>query len=388
MKSKLFLILVVGSTMFAFMLNTFSQNSSQWHLPEGAILRLGKGAVRNIEYSPDGTRLAVSSTVGIWLYDAETGEELDLLTGQRGIILWDADTGQHLRSATHILELAEPGRGTRVALSQNGKVLATGSENMPEPIFIIHLWDVDTGQHLRTIRIDKNMYIHTPVQYLGLSPDGKKIVILSDVQYLLWDVDTGKTTSLKLRQGYADVSYRRVTFSPDGKTIANGYPYSEIYIWDTNTGKILRTLTGHTSFVKSVAFSSDGKTIVSGSEDKTLKLWDVETGEQIRTIRGHRDVVRSVAFNPDGKTIVSGSYDSTLKFWDVDTGEHLRTIMGHTYGSVNSVVFSPDGKKIVSGGEDGLIYLWYTDTGDLIDPRGGHWYPIRSVAFSPDGKKS
>ena len=43
--------------------------------------RLGKGSIYEIAYSPDSTRLAVASSIGIWIYDAKTGEELDLLTG-------------------------------------------------------------------------------------------------------------------------------------------------------------------------------------------------------------------------------------------------------------------------------------------------------------------
>ena len=30
---------------------------------------------------PDGTKMAVAGSIGIWLYDAQTGEELELLIG-------------------------------------------------------------------------------------------------------------------------------------------------------------------------------------------------------------------------------------------------------------------------------------------------------------------
>lgn len=51
------------------------------HLPDGAIARLGKGWIGGIAYSQDGTRYAVGSSLGIWLYDTQTDEELSLLTG-------------------------------------------------------------------------------------------------------------------------------------------------------------------------------------------------------------------------------------------------------------------------------------------------------------------
>ena len=61
-----------------------AQDSPQWDLPEGAKARLGKGRIYDIKYSPNGARLAVASGIGIWLYDTQTNEELDLLTGHRG----------------------------------------------------------------------------------------------------------------------------------------------------------------------------------------------------------------------------------------------------------------------------------------------------------------
>ena len=60
--------------------NTTVPDSLQWHLPEGAKARLGKGWINDIVYSPDNTLLAVASSVGVWLYDVQTGQELDLLT--------------------------------------------------------------------------------------------------------------------------------------------------------------------------------------------------------------------------------------------------------------------------------------------------------------------
>ena len=65
-----------------FPLSTFAQDYTQWSLPKGAKARLGKGRITgNIAYSPDGTRLAIASSIGIWIYDAHTGKELALLTG-------------------------------------------------------------------------------------------------------------------------------------------------------------------------------------------------------------------------------------------------------------------------------------------------------------------
>ena len=59
--------------------NGFAQEyASQWHLPEGAKARLGRGKLNNILFSPDGTRVAVSTPIGIWVYDVSTQEAVSL----------------------------------------------------------------------------------------------------------------------------------------------------------------------------------------------------------------------------------------------------------------------------------------------------------------------
>ena len=63
-----------------------------------------KGEINEIAYSPDGTRLAVASSIGIWIYNAQTGQELDLLTGHTG-------------------------RVNSVAFSPDGRTLASGSRD-------------------------------------------------------------------------------------------------------------------------------------------------------------------------------------------------------------------------------------------------------------------
>ena len=66
--------------------SAFAQDYARWGLPEGAIARLGKGTISDFAYSPDGARLAVGSSIGIWLYDARTGAEIALFTGHTGIL--------------------------------------------------------------------------------------------------------------------------------------------------------------------------------------------------------------------------------------------------------------------------------------------------------------
>ena len=81
MKKGLFLKLSLLFASVLFLQHGFAQDSPQWHLPENVKVRFGKGRIGEFRYSPDGTRLAVVSAIGIWLYDTTTLQEVDLFTG-------------------------------------------------------------------------------------------------------------------------------------------------------------------------------------------------------------------------------------------------------------------------------------------------------------------
>jgi WD40 repeat protein len=84
--------------------------------------------------------------------------------------------------------------------------------------------------------------------------------------------------------------------------------------------------------VNSVAISPDGRWLASGSGDWTVKLWDAATGRLLRSLEGHTDSVYSVAISPDGRWLASGSLDGTVKLWEAATGRLLRSLEGHKGG--------------------------------------------------------
>ena len=129
------------------------------------------------------------------------------------------------------------------------------------------------------------------------------------------------------------------------------------------SGRELRTLRGHTSYVTAVAVTADGKLAVSASGDETLKVWDVESGRELRTFQGHTDSVNGVALSGDGRLAVSASSDQTLKVSELASGRELIMIAAH--GAVQCVAWTPDGKMLLSGGDDGMIQVYAMDI-DLL----------------------
>jgi WD40 repeat protein len=56
------------------------------------------------------------------------------------------------------------------------------------------------------------------------------------------------------------------------------------------------------------AFNPRG-VILSGSHDNTVKVWETDTGRTLKTFRGHSSWVEACAFSPDRKTVVSAGHD-------------------------------------------------------------------------------
>lgn len=154
---------------------------------------------------------------------------------------------------------------------------------------------------------------------------------------------------------------------------------------DPPGGALLRTLEGHSDWVRGVALSGEGRLAVSASDDNTLKVWEVESGRLLRTLVGHSDVVNGVAVSGDGRRAVSASADQTLKVWDVGSGKLLRTLVGHS-NVVRGVAITADARRAVSASDDRTVKVWELETGKLLRTLDGHSDRVAGVAVSADGR--
>ena len=227
------------------------------------------------------------------------------------------------------------------------------------------------------------MYAFRAITSVAFSPN-QKLLAAGDIngEIHLWQVTARKF--LKTLQGHTDW-VRSVAFSPDGKTLASGSDDMTVRLWDLNTHQCLHSFRRNTGWGLPIAFSPDGKTLASGSDDMTVRLWDLSTRQCLHSFREHTNWVLSVAFSPDGKTLASGSGDKTVRLWDLSTRQCLHSFRGHT-ALIRSVAFSPDGETLASGSGDMTVRLWDLSTRQCLHSFQEHTRMIYSVAFSPDGK--
>lgn len=216
---------------------------------------------------------------------------------------------------------------------------------------------------------------------LAFDPGGGKLASGSHDTIKLWEVPTGKL----IRSFKKAETVLNVAFGPEGGKLASGGSDTTVTIWDTRSGKRLRTLRGHQRGIYSVAFNPQSGELASGSLDTTVKVWNARSGTLLRTLEGDQDQVVSVALDPRGERLVSGSADNKVRIWDAQSGELCQTLEGHQ-GWVYSLAFDPRGATLASGSTDKTIKVWEAGSGKLLRTLEGHTGNLDAVAFSPDGR--
>lgn len=311
--------------------NASAQEVTKSNLPEGAKLRIGKGILGEIAYFPDGTRFAVATSIGIWVYDSISGEELYQLTDHTNGI-------------------------NSIRFSIDGKVFAT-----EVPDGSINLWNIQTRQNILTLTDDEKDLSQTI-----FSPNGNVLATTSTIKdsisnksVQLWDALTGKHLKTVTR---GNCKFYNKRFSPDGKSIATWtHRDTTMQLWNVTSGEHLKTITNHDFQDFKAYFSPDGNTIATYCIDESVGLWEFSTGEFLDTlVQQDSDNFSSACFTPDGMILATGgSSNGNVDLWDVRNGKHLKTLTGHK-GSVTNICFASNGKMFASGGSDGTIRLWST----------------------------
>jgi WD40 repeat protein len=333
-------------------------------------------------FSPDGTSFATSGGIG----DA--------------VLVWETGSRPHrILPTPHLI-------GT-VGFSPDGSTLLTGGMRLPGDLQLVRdliqsrqlspgeacLWDVATGKD-RGLRL-----VHSkPVLSAAFSPDGRQCLLGSAFwgddksgEARLWDMGKGRQL-LQVPHG-TNLGIPAVAFSPDGRTYLTGGKDKQARLWDTATGKCLRSF-DHKDVLRAVDYRPpDGGIIVTGGDDEIAQLWNANTGAKHGQELRHPAAVTSLAFSRDGNYLLTGCQDNLARLWDPDTGQIIRTFAHH--GWVLGAVFNPDGRLVLTGSQDGTARLWDRTTGLPVGPPMKHdgaalfglelnWVP--AVAFRPDGR--
>jgi WD40 repeat protein/DNA-binding SARP family transcriptional activator len=343
-----------------------------------------------VAFSPDGVRLAATSSRGVvTIWNTADGQAVITLDTQAGsaahalvfspdgsrlvttgvantAVVWDLSSGQPLLSLADHTDVVQA-----VAFSADGTRLATASADGSAK-----LWDARTGQEQAKLTAGAG-----PLVALAFSSDGTRLAAASrDGTLNVWQVAANRPLHL-----YSEAGATALSFSPDGNRLV-GIAVTSLTIWDGWTGQVIQTLalTGHTGQITAVAFSLDGTRLATGSVDRHAIVWDLSTGQPLLTLAGHAGTIGGVAFSADGGRLATGSADGTAQVWNVGLSHELYS--QSTLAAANGrLTQSADGKLLaVAYGPDGAAAIFDALTGqvqEVLTSTAG----IRALAFDPAG---
>jgi WD40 repeat protein len=386
-----------------------------WNLSgdkEPTLLRKLQGhtaPVSSVAWSEDGKYIAsAGGDRVIKLWDALNDTEL---RGFRGHSDWVSSVafskdGRSLISAgvdktvkvwensSREIGLAPSGHQSRVravAVSPDGNWLASGSDDRT-----VRLWDLHTGAE-RHVLVGHTAAVTT----LAFSPDGKTLASATsderDGTIKFWNVATGKPAGAWEGLGMVPA----LSYSPDGKQVLawvavvppeGQNTVTNLRLFDTATGKPLKTYTDRDRRVNCLAMSVDCQLVALGSEDGSVRIVSMEKGERIwgGDLRAHAHRLSDLIFTPDKKLLLTAADDGEVKIWEVEKvkgggrDEPLRAFKAHD--GFQAFAMAPKGEWFATAGSDQTVKVWDTLTGKEL-----RRWDVRRQVFglvpTPDGKQ-
>jgi len=309
---------------------------------------------------------------------------------------------------------------TSVDLAPDGRLAVLGGG---EPAFgAAYLVELDGELDYREIALG-----HTnAVRQVRFTPDSRAIMTASeDRTARLWDVETGEL--LRTFRGHGR-GLKAAALAPNGRSLATASYDLTLRLWNVATGSETQRLIAHTQQISSIAFSHDGRVMVTASWDGTLQLWpafplqapeypssfrsgtfitvtadsrralvgrtageieliDLETGRILERLDGHQNPLSAISVSPDGRVAVSGDAGGVVKFWYLVDGRARESPLRHA-GGVQEVTFRADGEVVWTGGRDGWRAQWSVANGQLIDRERLPFGPVTNYIPAPEGTRT
>lgn len=343
------------------------------------------GPVKELTWSPDGTRFATASgagnspdnTVRLWRADGTPLATLEGHTAPVRALAWSpdgrllasgaADYTVRLWSAAGTLRATidlPPGDSVfSLAWSPDGARLAIGSIafNRGQPGVLPGV--VRIAQPGGQVRATLAPTISTGGKFLHLawSPDGQ-FLAAGAIEFRLWRPDG----TLVATFGSSTPS-PAMAWSPDGKWLAAGNENGLVTIIAPRGQRVADVEVRGP--VASLAFSPDGSLLAINTDSAVLLASATELQAQPRAIyrQGVFEPpgptgappgwsVSNLAWSPDGGQLVGTTRDHVLRLWRAD-GAPLAVYEGCP-GAIERVVWSPNGQVLIAGSGDKVVCLW------------------------------
>lgn len=240
----------------------------------------------------------------------------------------------------------------------------------------LRLWDTQTGTQLG--KFDTRSAVRT----CAFSYCGNRIMFSTDKQMghacEIFFCDVRDSSQMGNKSPYLSIPVDgpKVTsaiWGPLDYYIIAGHENGTVCQWDAKSGQRLLNVEGHTKAVNDIQPYQDTTMFVTASKDCTAKLFDSDSLEHLKTYKTERPVNSASLSSLKHHVVLGGGQEAMdvtttssrigkfdARFFHMVFEEEIGRVKGH-FGPINSVTFHPDGKSYSSGGEDGYVRLHQFD---------------------------
>jgi WD40 repeat protein/uncharacterized protein YraI len=309
---------------------------------------LGLPGANELSWSGDGTKLAVATSDGLYIFNAEDWSEAPTIflddynirdvafnPADSNIVAVVQDDGDMYSAAMYDLETGEvvwPFVGERpvnppgsLVFSANGSIL---SYNGGGPLIAL---DTEAIDQVYSFLPDD--YTGGEVAYMGasrttISPDGTYMGAYDGRPFVM-AVGSEADSMIVFDRETIDAAVSDIAFSPDStKFLISDYD-GNLQMWDIETGVRTSFIRGAgvsiSNQINALAFSPDGETLATAESDPqgVIRIYHSVNLRQRAAFSGGRlaEAALDVAFNPDG-TLLAAIFDDTVRI--VETTDYTQ----------------------------------------------------------------
>ncbi|QGJ71623.1 Hypothetical protein PBC10988_33300 [Planctomycetales bacterium 10988] len=302
---------------------------------------------------------------------------LRVITGSldKTLAVWDVASGwklSELRGHTQAI--------SSVSMSSNGLRAVSGAGSNPFLPAEAFVWNLEDATILHKLKLEE-----TVLTDVAISPDGKEVATgTEDGTVTIWDVDLGEIVR---ELSTVESPIQTLAFDHSATHLVATNAQGELFLWDRGSGDEGVSLEREPTAIEALAFHPIKNQLLISSQKGTLEVWNLGDGSLLQAMPKTPRPVHSVGFSPTGDRILVGSRDQEVYLLDADSGENIRTFRTGAYGPVTAC-FTGNDTFVTRGGsgiEASSIQRWRTIDGEQLDALVGRLKPVTGVAFQDGG---
>jgi WD40 repeat protein len=246
-----------------------------------------------------------------------------------------------------------------------------------------HFFEMDAKtfqeKKFHNLNIDPNHPVNGAIHTLAKNPLNNEILCLSKDDAVIWDIDSNKI--VKSLSGFLSKS-KQALYSKDASKIAFLVDSTSIVIWNSANNQYDNVFITQGNKVSKMLFSLDNKFLFTAMMDNSIKIWDMDSLKVKSTIQAHSDIISDLDIIPNSTQLASSSLDHTIKFWNYETSELIRTFEDTC--AITKIDISNNAKKMIYATIHNEINEVNIQSLGKIAFYYKHQDKITSLEYSPD----